>query len=129
MTKEKAYKIFEGWQNYIETGDKLMKVFTQIPESFLPYPVEILEEALNIVAKECFDNGDKDTANTIQHSIAYHLGGFYLNESNSFKKITDEEALQSMKKKLDIILENKDLKEAVLKVMEDTQNSWLNSKK
>ena len=36
----------------IEILDKIFKVFTVIPESFFPYKIEVLEEALNIITKE-----------------------------------------------------------------------------
>jgi len=60
MTTEKAEKIFKSWQEYMEIADKLQKILgPSIPESFLPYPPEILEEALNITAEKFFDAGDK----------------------------------------------------------------------
>jgi hypothetical protein len=57
---------------------------SKIPESFLPYPQDTLEEALNIVAKRYHDIGDLKVSKNIQDSIA-SLGAY----------TKDEEALQS----------------------------------
>jgi len=62
MTFEDANKIFQDWQRYMEINNKLSKIFMgfSLPKSFLPYPMEVLEEAINIVAKAYSDNKDDD---------------------------------------------------------------------
>ena len=57
MTLNEALIIFKSWQDYMEIADKFFRLMLPIPESFLPYPADILEEALNIVAKHYFANG------------------------------------------------------------------------
>ena len=51
MTLNEALIIYKSWQDYMEIGDKFFRLMLPIPESFLPYPADILEEALNIVAE------------------------------------------------------------------------------
>ena len=62
MTKEEARIIFKSWQDYQEIGDRFLSFMLRVPESFLPYPADTLEEALNIIAKDYFDSGDKETS-------------------------------------------------------------------
>jgi len=129
MTFEEANEIFEHWRGYIEIADKVHTIFTVVPESFLPYPVETLEKALNIVAKSYFDAGDKRMANNIQETLALHVTGYYLGGSGKKtmfrkKKLTDEEALRKMKEMLDFILDNPKLLRIKLKNLKTTQKSW-----
>src|SRR4030042_4110955 len=103
MTKEEARKIFKSWQDYMEIADKLHKLFCHVPESFLPYPVDTLEEALNITAKDYFDSGDKEMSENIQRTMSYYLTSFYFTESGvTGSKITDEGSIESMKRELDL---------------------------
>lgn len=85
MTLAEANKIFKNWgQWYWPCHFILHSIFlSKIPESFLPYPQNVLEEALNIVAKHYRDNGDLQASGNIQESIA-SLGAY----------TKDEEALQ-----------------------------------
>lgn len=130
MTMDEAKKIYENWKESIETLDKMLKIFTVIPESFLPYPAETLEEALNIIAKNYFDMGNKRMAENIQETMMYHVGGLYFtSDGNPDRKITDEEALLSMKKRLDLIFENPELKKVFLETLSKTQESWAKLKK
>jgi hypothetical protein len=117
MTAQEAEKIFKEWQGYVEIADKLSKIFTVVPESFLPYPLETMEEALNITAKKCFDSGNREMAKSIQETMALWL---------NCKK--DEEALILMKKELDLVLSNQDLKEAYLQNLKTSKDSWLETK-
>lgn len=94
----KIFKIWSGW--YWPSHFILHSIFlSKIPESFLPYPQDILEEALNIVARQYYDNGDLQNSKKIQESIA---------SLASYTK--DEDALQqaseslSNAKKRDVIL-------------------------
>ncbi len=129
MTIEQAEIIYEEWKTNIEILDKIFKVFSVIPESFLPYSVETLEEALNIIAKDYFDKGDKKTSNNIQNLMAAHLTGLYMSKNNPNQKMDDEEALLSMKKKLDLIFDSQELKKVVLENLKETQESWIKLKR
>jgi hypothetical protein len=123
MTKEEAHKIFADWKEYIEFGDKLSKLFTVVPKYFLPYPMDTLEEALNIVAKEYFDAGDKSMAKNIQETMALHMAGYFLAPSNT--EMTDDEIFEHMKEKLERILANPELKRGIIENMRNTQSSWI----
>jgi hypothetical protein len=70
MTIYEAKKISNIWsQWYCPTHFILFSIFGHhIPESFLPYPKDILEEALNIVAKLYYNNGDYQASKDIQES-------------------------------------------------------------
>ncbi len=113
MTFKQAQQIFNNWKEFIEINIKLQTIFGSIPESFLPNSPETLEEALNIVAKDYFDSGDKKMARNIQESIASLI---------CYKD--DKEALRDMHRKLEIILENPELEEGLLKTLKDTKDSW-----
>lgn len=114
MTFDEADKIFKSWQEYVEIAGKLEKIFSTIPESFLPYPVEILEEALNIVAKRYFDTGDRKMSKTIQETIAAFL---WTHEK-------DETAIESMEKNLDLMLKHPELREVKLAKLKECRDSW-----
>jgi len=119
MTLEEANRIFRAWQEYIEISDKLRQLFVTIPESFLPYPSDVLEEALNVVAKDYFDSGDKETSKKIQELLVYHLAAY----------TDDAEALEGMEKKLALTLINPELKDAVITNLKRTRDSWDNHKR
>lgn len=116
MTIEEAQIIFKDWQYFAEINDKLSKVFFDIPESFLPYPIDMLEEALNMVAKQYFESGDKKTSEALQTSIATLL--FYKDDVVALDSIINSEMLKNQK-----------LKDAFLKNLENSRDSWLEFKK
>lgn len=118
MTNEQANKIFKEWQQYVEIADKLSIIFTVIPESFLPYPKEVLEEALNIKAKEYFDYGNTKMSKNIQETIASWI----------WNCESDEEALNKMKKDLELFLDNDILRKTILKNLQTSRDSWLKLK-
>jgi hypothetical protein len=117
MTPQEAEKIFRAWQEYIEINDKMDKVFSSIPESFLPYPVKVLEEALNIEAKKYFDAGDKKMSRNIQEVMCTLI-----------RYKDDEEALKSIHQKLDLILNNPEIKEVILAGLKNTCDFWADFK-
>lgn len=118
MTLNEALIIYKSWQDYMEIGDKFFRLMLPIPESFLPYPADILEEALNIVAEHYFDSGNKRMAEIIEETMAYiPLTGR-----------TDAEAITEMKKRLDFIEQNPDLKKVLLKSLKESQDSWIKSR-
>lgn len=118
MTSEEADKIFKSWQEYMEIVDKLDRIFSQLPESFLPYPPEILEEALNIVAKRFFDTGDKKMSETVQETMS----AFLTMHAN------DEDAIASMHQSLGLMLNHPKLKETYLEKLKECRDSWLKKK-
>lgn len=114
MTEERARKIFKEWQKFTEINDKLALIFsTSIPESFLPYRVEEIEEALNIVAESYFNAGQKENSKKIQESIV-----------NLWVYNPDEEALKDMKKRLELILNDTSLKKTLLAKLNEFFESW-----
>jgi hypothetical protein len=117
MTSDEANKIFKHWKEHVEVSNKMAQIFTGIPESFLPYPMEVLEEALNIVAKEYFDDGDKKASKNIQGTIGYLA---------RYEK--DETALESMKRCLDFYLSNPELRKIKLEQLQRCRDSWAEQK-
>jgi hypothetical protein len=124
MTLDEAKRVFKAWQEYIEIAEKLRQLFNVVPESFLPYPVDTLEEALNIIAKDYFDAGDKRTANDIQRLMTLHLVPYCLTPSNG-NKLTDDEALERMKLSLDLTLKHPELKMGAIQRLKAIQDSWI----
>ena len=118
MTLNEENKIFKEWKEYQEINDKLMKffMFSGIPESFLPYPKETLEEALNIVAKAHFDAGDYKTSETIKTTISFLI--FYKKDEEVFDNITNSTTLKDPK-----------IKEALLNNLKKARDSWAKTKR
>lgn len=85
MTNEEAGKIYKAWQEYIEINDKMSKIFYRIPESFLPYPTSILEQALNIIAKQYFDIGNIKMMKNIQETMATLI--IYTNDEDAIENL------------------------------------------
>lgn len=116
MTLEEADKIFKGWQEYAEINDKLQQLFgfssCAIPESFLPYPRKILEEALNIIAKKHFDAKDYKTSALIQEQGFGSLI-FYENDEIAIEKIVDGWTLK-----------DPELRKISLSNLKKSQDSW-----
>ncbi|MDP2668743.1 MAG: hypothetical protein Q8P07_02815 [bacterium] len=128
MDIKEANRIYESWRNYMEIAEKLGILFTQIPESLLPYPVETLEEALNIMRKAFGDSGDIEAIKNIEGTMGFHLSGFYFNKSlggPTHRRTTDEEAMESMAQTLDLYLQNPDLKKIKLEKLRECQNAWI----
>jgi hypothetical protein len=124
MTNEEARIIYKSWQNYMEIADKFFRLMLPVPESFLPYPADTLEEALNITAKDFFDSGDKEASDTIKNSMALYLLPFF-NEKGVVK---DGEAITNMKKMLDLIEQSPELKKALLEKLKESQDGWIKSR-
>ena len=102
----------------MEIADKLRQLFVLVPESFLPYPAEILVEALNVAAKDKFDEGNIKAAKAIETTAAAYLSS-YLTE-----KITDETALESMNRSLSLILSDPELKKIKLEKLREVRDNW-----
>lgn len=126
MTKEEAGIIYQSWINYMEIADKFSKLMLFVPESFLPYPADTLEEALTIIAKDFSDSGNKKMAENIITTMASYLSPFFFKGTEGFTK--DEEAITMMKKMLDMMEENPDLKKKLLNNLKECQDSWIKSR-
>lgn len=113
MTIEEADKIFNSWKEYGEINDKLMNffMFTGIPESFLPYPTSVLEEALNMIAKNSFDTGDFKKSEAIQNTIAFLL--LYKNDNEALNDITNSP-----------ILKTQIIKDSIISNLKKSKDSW-----
>lgn len=116
MTFEKADKIVRDWKEYMEINDKLGMIFISLPESFLPYPMEILEEAINIVAKSYYDEGDIKTSDIIKESV-----GFLVRYKD------DEEAIKSFPDNWK--LNNPEIRKLYIQNLKRARDSWIKSKK
>ena len=127
MTDDEADIIFRSWTEYMETADKFNKLTLTPPESFLPYPVETLEDAMNIVAKRYFDAGDREASETIQSTMASHLTAYFL-AGGTNRRLTDEEALEQMRRALETILDHPLLMKAVLDNLRESQKSWMKTR-
>jgi hypothetical protein len=116
MTIDEANKIFKDWQEYQEINDKLGRFFMcGIPESFLPYPKDTLEEALNIVAKAYFDSGNRKISESIQETMATLIG--YKNDEEVYDQITNNVVFKDIK-----------LRKAVLDNLKKARDKWTNFK-
>jgi len=68
MDFKEAQKITSNYGGFIEWNYSRFDTFffTKIPQSLLPYSIENIEEALNIAAKSCHDEGDQKMVEAIQ---------------------------------------------------------------
>ena len=128
MDINEAKVIFKNWQDYMEIADKFNRLMLPVPESFLPYPADVLEEALNIIAKYYFDSGNKQMSENIKNSMASYLSPFFMTNNKTGSRRTDEEAITDMKKMLDLIEQDPKLKKALLKSLKECQDSWIKSR-
>ena len=110
LKAEEIFNNFRKW--YWPCHSILDTVFfgAGIPESFLPYPVDVLEEALNIVAKSYWNKGDRKFSDTIKTCIA-SLG--------AYKK--DEKAFQQASKNFS----NSDMMTAIHIRISAFQKDWI----
>lgn len=113
MTFAEANKIFEIWsQWYWPTHIILHSIFlNKIPKSFLPYPLEILEEALNIIAKHYHKNGNHKMSNNIRETLASLIA-----------YVSDEDALQSASENFT----NPIIKKLSLDLISNFKKDWKN---
>ncbi len=84
MTLEEASKITNLWGKYLEhTNGKMMRLFlTKIPQSLLPYPKDVIEEACNVMAEHYFNQGNHKAEMIFKETAAFLLS-----------YVDDEEAL------------------------------------
>jgi hypothetical protein len=83
MNQSEATKIFNVWTKWSYPYHQLLfSIFqSQIPESFLPYPKHLLEEALNDVSKYYFDSGNYEYSKAIQNTISFLM--FYSKDEDA----------------------------------------------
>ena len=112
MTLDKASKIVNIWGVYLEyIGGKLNIIFgAYIPESFLPFPKETLEEALNTVAEYHHNMGNKDRVKALHAGIGC-LTGY---------KDDEETLLQAAK-----LFNDPKWREVMLPVFKKFQKDWI----
>lgn len=111
MTFDEADKMFQVWRKwYWPCHTILHSIFGgRIPISYCPYPVDTLEEALNIIAKYYFDTGDHKTSKLIQESIV-----------SLWEYTEDEAALEEVSKKLS----NPEMREIALIYISNYKKDW-----
>jgi hypothetical protein len=85
MNQSEAFEIYKVWAKWCYPYHQLLfSVFqSDIPESFLPYPKQILEEALNAISEIYFNSGKKELSNAIQNTIPFLL--FYKDDETALK--------------------------------------------
>lgn len=130
MKLQEAQNIYREWKDFLEIADKLMLIFPgSLPPSFLPYPPEIIEEALDIIIKSRMKDDNEREVELIRETASYFLTPFCFSALKSESlKVTDYEALNSMRKSLELILDNEEFKNDILKVLKEKQVSWIKSK-
>jgi hypothetical protein len=112
MTFDEANKIVHIWGTYLEycQGRLHSIFFSHIPESFLPFPKDTIEEALNIVAKHYHNMGNRDQVKLLQRSMGCLL--FYED---------DEEALLQAAK----CFNDPKFREVVLLTLKKFHKDWI----
>jgi len=90
-----------AWGKYLEViHGKLMLVFmSKIPESFLPFPKEMIEEAVNKIAEQHWNQGNKQAVETLQSTIPFLMA--YANDEDAFASAAER---FKDKKYLDVVL-------------------------
>jgi len=83
VTLEEASKIIDIWGKYLEfENSRFMLLFlSSIPESFLPFPKVVIEEASNMMAKYHHNNGNKAGADAMQAASSWLI--FYNDDEES----------------------------------------------
>lgn len=73
MTLDQASEISRIWSLHLEHSfGKLNFIFmASIPESFLPFPKDVIEEALNILAEEQHKYGNRDAVEGVKAAGAF----------------------------------------------------------
>jgi hypothetical protein len=112
MTLNEASKITEIWGRYLEyMGGKLLIVFgARIPKSFLPFPVDTLEEALNIMIEHYHKTGNRQVVDSLEGSFGA-LTGY----------VDDEEAISEAAKKFSEPM----WRERSIPALKKFQNDWI----
>lgn len=115
MNITEAENIFKAWQTFMEIWDKFNAMMLPIPPSFYPYPPEILLEGLDIMEQSFTDSGNSKMAKLIQDTK--------ISLWNAPKN--DEEAFESMRKYLNLIFEDHELKSTLLTNLQKSRDQWI----
>lgn len=120
LTLEEAENIMHIWGTYLEhTGGFRILFGTNIPESLLPYPVDILQGALNKMEAHYYEQGLHDRVKLLEET-----------EIMLIQYVNDEEAINDAVE----MFGNKKWRDAFLKGLRDYQldqaeNGYLVDKK
>lgn len=117
MTIIEAEKIFEEWKQFQEINTKLVSVFSGIPESFLPYSIQTIVEATDIISNDYINKGENEYVKTIKETQLYLL---------SYLK--DEDALDLIIRDSEMMSKSAEFKEVTLKNLKLNRDSWANIK-
>ncbi len=119
MDISEAKQIFDVWRKWVwPCHSMLFTIFCgQIPESFLPYPEDVLNEALTMMANYYYKYGNKEIAEAIIGTRDYI--SFYTK---------DEESVEMLKKLLEIPGMQEALLENISRYKKDWED-WLNKRK
>lgn len=112
MTIEEADKIRIVWGKFLEHmfGKINLTFGGKIPESLLPYPKDVLMEALEIIHRHSYDIGDKRMMGLMEETSAL---------LNTF--INDEEAFISAGEKFN----NPKWRESFVPALKNFQKEWI----
>lgn len=116
MTLDEASKIVHIWGVYLEYLSRINFVIfgASAPESILPFPKSVIEEASNMIAEQHFKNGNKEAVNMIQAAAANLL---------AYKD--DEEALLNAVKNWS----DPKWREVFLPTLKESQVDWIKTQK
>jgi hypothetical protein len=111
MTFDEADKIVLIYGRYLEYCSHILMIFgARIPESFLPFPKDTLEKALNIMAEHYHKAGDQHRVKLMQE-VAANLPAY----------VDDEEALIRTAK----LFNDPKWRDAFLPVLKKSQLDWI----
>ena len=111
LTLEEAQKIVNVWGAHLEhMGGVRMLFGINIPELLLPYPIIILQGALNKMEAYCYEQGLHDRVNLLEET-----------ETMLMQYANDEEAIKETVERLG----DKDLRKALIDGLEDYQMSQM----
>jgi len=112
MTFIEADKIFKVWsQWYWPFHSMLYSIFSSnIPESFLPYSIDDLNEAITIIANHYNDIGDQESAELVYKSIDSLL--FYKKDDDAFRQASKN-------------MSNSETKEIILTRITNFKKDWI----
>jgi hypothetical protein len=122
MTIQEAKKIMEIWGEHLEFRHaKLMTLFFvgSIPESFLPYPNEVLWEAINIMGKFYFDMGDYETSEFLKSTL--DPTAFYVEDEKAIDHFIELLNMQGLEAKNIILSKLKEQRHKPWSPTPDTQ--------
>lgn len=111
MTFIEADKIFRVWSKWCWPNHFILhSIFlNKIPESFLPFPQELLEEALNVMAKQYHENGDLQASQDIQETIPFLWT--YTNDKDALNEASET-------------LSNPEMRDVILSYIENYGQDW-----